>query len=106
MVRIAIKPLSVNQAWQGKRYKTPAYENYEKMAYLLPKLEIPFGKLKLRILWGLSSKNADIDNPCKPFIDLLQKKYGFNDKLIYKLELEKVAVAKGSEFVDFELEKF
>jgi hypothetical protein len=28
--KINEKPLSVNLAWQGKRFKTPAYKKYEK----------------------------------------------------------------------------
>ena len=28
--RIEIKPLSVNECWQGKRFKTKAYTAYEK----------------------------------------------------------------------------
>ena len=55
---------------------------------------------------GLSSKNADIDNIAKPFIDILQKKYGFNDKNIYKLVLEKFIVKKGEEFIEFKMEKY
>lgn len=49
----------------------------------------------------MSSSLADIDNFLKPFIDILQKKYGFNDKLIYKLSVKKVKVAKGDEYIDF-----
>ena len=105
MPRINIKPLSVNQAWQGKRFKTPKYKSYEKAVLLsLPKLEVPEGKLSLSLAFGLSSKNADIDNPVKCFIDCLQKKYGFNDRHIYKMTIEKVDVKKGDEFIDFTID--
>lgn len=104
MVKIKIKPLSVNQVWQGKRFKTKAYKDYEQMMFLLlPKMEVPKGKLKLKIEWGFSSKQADIDNPTKPLQDILQKVYGFDDKMIYKLEITKVDVKKGEEYVEFDI---
>lgn len=64
---------------------------------------VPEGKIELNILVGLSSKNADIDNVLKPFIDILQKKYLFNDKNIFKLAIEKEIVKKGEEFIDFKI---
>lgn len=103
-MRINIKPLSVNQAWQGKRFKTDKYKAFERELILkLGKLEIPEGKLLLTATFGLSSKNADWDNPIKPFQDCLQKKYGFNDRHIYKGIIDKVDVKKGEEFIEFTL---
>ena len=101
---INIKPLSVNIAWQGKRYKTEAYKKYEQeVFYILKKKNIPKGKLKVYLEFGLSSKNADIDNPVKPLLDILQKKYQFNDKKIYELNIKKVDVKKGEEYIKFEI---
>ena len=106
-MKINIKPLSVNQCWQGKRFKTPKYKSYEFELLLLLKsnLSIPKGRLSLSITFGLSSKLNDIDNGLKPFIDVLQKKYGFNDRDIYKLEVEKVIVPKGQEYIDFKIKQ-
>ena len=96
--------MSVNACWRGRRFKTAAYDNYEAtLLYLLPKIEIPDGNLALKIRVGYSNKNNDIDNFLKPFIDVLQKKYGFNDSHIYELEAEKVIVKKGDEFIEFEI---
>jgi len=104
-MKLNIKPLSVNQVWQGKRFKTPTYKAYENHVLLLLKpLEIPQGRLKLILTFGLSSKNADWDNPVKPFQDCLQKKYGFNDRNIYEAHVKKVDVKKGEEFIEFYLE--
>jgi len=101
---VKVKPLSVNQVWQGKRFKTQAYKQYEKEVLLnLKPMNVEGGKLSLFLRFGLSSKNADIDNPVKPFVDCLQKRYGFNDRHIYKLTVEKVDVKKGDEFIEFEL---
>ena len=106
-MRVNIKPLSVNEAWQGRRFKTDKYKSFEnELLCLLKKMEIPKGKLILVAKFGLSSLNADWDNPIKPFQDVIQKKYGFNDRQIYKGIIEKVDVKKGDEFIDFELKQY
>jgi len=66
-------------------------------------MQVNGGKLSLHLRFGLSSKNADIDNPVKPFVDCLQKRYGFNDRQIYRLTVEKIDVAKGQEFIEFDI---
>ena len=105
-MKILQKPLSVNAVWQGKRFKTAIYKDYERtLIYVLPKMVIPKGKIKLKLVFGFSSKASDIDNPVKPFLDILQKRYGFNDKMIYKMEIEKKDVKKGEEFTEFSLSK-
>jgi len=103
---IKIKPLSVNECWQGRRFKTKTYLRYEdELWLLLPKMDIDKTKrIKLEIQFGFSNKASDIDNCIKPFLDILQKKYGFNDKMIYKLSVEKYVVKKGEGFIDFYLD--
>lgn len=104
---IKIKPLSVNQAWQGKRYKTKLYKQYElKLLSLLPNIDTPIDEkpLKIEITVAYSNKASDIDNFLKPFLDILQKKYKFNDSLIYKMIITKVIVKKGGEYIDFLLD--
>ena len=104
MVKIDIKPLSVNQAWQGRRFKTKAYNQYIKdVLLLLPSLVVPDGNLEVEITFGLSNRAADIDNPLKCFIDCLQKKYDFDDKMIYKLVVHKDITKKGKEYINFEI---
>jgi Holliday junction resolvase RusA-like endonuclease len=105
MIKICIKPLSVNQAWQGQRFKTPAYKKYEKdVLNMLPPLTVPDGALRLIICVGFSNKASDIDNVEKPFIDILQKKYKFDDKWIYQKITTKFIVKKGDEFIEFRLD--
>jgi len=104
---IKIKPLSVNVCWQGKRFKTPKYKAYESQVYLmLPNIVIPDGDLKLNMTIGVSTKAADLDNTAKPFIDILQKKYDFNDSRIYQLVMIKDIVKKGDEYIDFYIEPY
>jgi Holliday junction resolvase RusA-like endonuclease len=104
MITINIKPLSVNEAWQGKRFKTSAYKEYEKsVAILLPKITLPNAPYKIFFEFGLSNVLSDWDNPIKPFQDILQKKYGFNDKDVYEAGIKKVVVKKGKEYIKFEI---
>ena len=104
LINIKIKPLSINEAWQGKRFKTNKYNTYEtKLLLLLPQFKLPKAPYELNIIFGLSSKLADIDNPVKCLIDVLQKKYNFNDKLIFKLLIIKQLTKKGDEFIKFNI---
>lgn len=107
MPTINIKPLSVNSAWQGRRYKTPSYSAYEKeLLFRLPPLKIPSGKLFVTYHIGYSNKMSDLGNMEKPFTDILCKKYGFDDRDIYKFVMTKQIVKKGSEFISFEIRQF
>lgn len=97
---INVKPLSVNESWQGKRFKTQKYKAYEKELLLrLPRNDDikKVDKMSIAIDFYFSSKASDIDNPVKPLIDILQKKYGFNDSCIYEMTLKKHLVKKGEE---------
>ena len=104
MVNINIKPLSVNQVWQGKRFKTKAYKSYEtELIYTLPDIKLPPPPYSIYFEFGFSNKGSDIDNPVKPFTDILQKRYGFNDRDIYEMRLAKKIVKKGDDYIKFEI---
>lgn len=104
MHKLNIKPLSVNQSWQGRRYKTKKYDKYIKdICMMLGDVKIPKGYLQLTVTWGFSNNGSDIDNCLKPFIDCLQKKYGFNDNLIKRLIVDVEQVKKDSEFIEWEI---
>lgn len=106
MIEIKIKPLSVNEAWKGKRFKTKSYDNYERtLMYMLPKsIVIPEPPFVLTLEFGFSSASSDWDNPVKLFQDVLAKKYKFNDKLIKKGIVSVEMVKKGEEFIRFKIE--
>lgn len=104
MNKVSIKPLSVNEAWKGRRFKTDAYKRYELVvSALLEPLEIPQGKLSVHLVFGMSSAGSDWDNPIKPFVDILQKKYGFNDNRIKHAVVDVVRTKKGEEYIEFEI---
>jgi len=106
MIKLNIKPLSANEAFKGRKFRTAKYDKYIKdMMLLLPNsLVVPNDKpLSIFIEFGYSSSLSDIDNGLKPFIDCLQKKYNFNDKLINELNVRKIKVSKGYEHIIFEI---
>lgn len=88
--------------WQGKHYKTYKYTKYENtLMWILPNLAIPTGKLQIDFEFGFRSEKSDIDNPVKPFLDILQKRYGFNDNKVYRITLEKKIVKSGDDYISF-----
>jgi len=107
-MKIHIKPLSTNKLFKGRRFRTPEYDVYE---YLIlqaitgwkPQI---YDKMTFILQVGLSSKNADLDNCIKAFVDILQKKYLFNDSKIYRIEAQKEIVKKGAEYIDVEITPF
>lgn len=101
--------MSVNEAWQGRRYKTPKYKAYrEAMGYLLPRdLDVPKDvPIGLFVVFFVSSKASDLDNLLKPFIDSLQDKYGFDDKMIVEIITRKGSAPKGKEYITFKIYEY
>lgn len=104
MITIPIKALSVNDAWTGRRFKSPKYKKYEAdVCFMLPNIEVPAAPLKIKIEVGFSSKGSDLDNCLKEFIDCLSKKYHFNDNQINELHAYKKIVEKGKEYISFNI---
>ena len=104
-MKLLLKPLSINKAWQGKRFKTKEYKQYERdVLLLLRPMVIPDGELEMNISWGFSNMLSDVDNPVKCFVDCLQKKYGFNDARVRKMTIEKFKVKKGDEYIEFHID--
>lgn len=104
-MRIDYKPLSVNECWKGQRFKTDKYKKYENdILFLLPRQALPQAPYAIIITFGVSNLGADIDNPVKPFIDILQKKYDFNDRDIFEMHVYKQKTDNGKEFINFVIE--
>lgn len=102
MYRLDIKPLSINEAYRGRRFATSKLKDFKSDIFrILPKMKVPDGKLAVKYTFGLSSKGSDGDNLIKAFQDCLSEAYRFNDNKIYKWEIEKVDVKKGEEFIEF-----
>lgn len=104
MINLKIKPLSVNECWQGKRFKTKAYLKYEKdLLLILPKIKMPEPPFEIYFEVGFSNKGSDLSNILKPFEDILQKQYRFNDNQVYSISMKKKIVKKGNEYISFEI---
>ena len=107
MYKINKKPLSVNECFQGRRFKTQEYKKYERdLLLMLPKKTFKFDKFSIIIEFGFSSTLADLDNPVKPFLDILQKKYNINDRYVYSLSISKKVVPKGTEYIKFKISQY
>lgn len=103
---INIVPLSVNEAWQGRRYKTDRYKLYEKeLLYRLPAKELPKPPYKVHFEFGINPL-MDWDNPIKPLQDILQKKYGFNDRDVLMAVVEKKPVKREQEYINATISAF
>jgi len=106
MRKINIKPLSVNECWQGRRFKTKEYKQYEKdLLLMLPNIKLKIQRVSINIVFGFSNSLCDIDNPLKPFLDVLQKKYNINDRDIYNLNVTKKVIKKGEEFIKYQIKE-
>lgn len=104
MIFVRIKPLSVNECWKGQRFKTDKYKKYENdLLFLLPRLTLPLPPYRIELTFGVSNMASDFDNPVKPFVDILQKKYGFNDKQIMEAVIIKELVKKGAGHIGFNI---
>lgn len=106
--KVYIKPISVNEAWKGQRFKTDIYKDYDlALSFLLPKsIVIPDGKLTINFEWGLSNDASDWDGPVKQTQDIIARRYQFDDKRIMRGIAEKVIVPKGQEYISFTIEKY
>lgn len=105
ILRKNIKPLSVNDCWQGRRFKTNEYKVFElQLLHTLPAQKLPPPPYSIYFEFGFSSVASDWDNPIKPLQDILQKKYKFNDKEIYRAEVVKKIVKKGDEYFCVKIE--
>ena len=94
-VQAPFQPLSVNKAWQGRRFKTDDYKSYEKIAHLLlPKCDMVRGFVEIWYEFGLPPRSygiSDVGNLEKCLSDIVvQKKYIEDDRKIVAMHLRKV----------------
>ena len=109
MIRIDIKPMSVNKAFKGRRFRSKEYDTYERsLMILLPQSKEKYQKedmLRVEFVFGFSSRSSDLDNSIKQTLDILCKKYGFDDRQVWELEAFKKIVPKGKEYFEFRIIK-
>ena len=73
---VNLPPLSVNRAWQGRRYKTREYDKWLQWGLsILPKREMIFEPVEVCLTFYMRNPGrADVDNPIKTCLDLLVKR--------------------------------
>lgn len=106
MIKLDLKPLSVNQAYRGKKWRTPAHDCFKTaIKYLLPDwYKIPAPPYCIHFEFGVSSSLSDGDNLIKLSQDSIADKYGFNDRYIKRWIVDVEQVKKGEEYIKFKIE--
>ncbi len=76
-IQLPISALSVNKAWQGRRFKTPEYKKYEQdcLCMLSAHKDRKIGGMIGIVLdfYFKNHKMRDFDNAVKPICDILVK---------------------------------
>lgn len=105
MNRINLKPISLNSAYSGRRFKTPECNAFKRdLHFMLPNIKLPSPPYCIHFKFGVSSASSDGDNLIKVSQDTIAGRYSFNDKLIKKWIVEVEQVKKGDEFIEFKIE--
>ena len=106
--KIDLKPLSVNKAWQGRRYKSEDYKKYEvDVCRLLSGTEkAPDGMLEVTYWFYMKNhKLADNDNPVKPLQDILKLRGIIkDDRYIYVTHIYKIP--SEIDYIEVEIKPF
>lgn len=105
-------PLSVNKAWQGRRYKTDEYIWYEreigKLVKLNPMVEPIEGIIEVHYTFRLKHhKTTDYDNLLKPLQDVLQKcGVIVEDRFIYEARISKRPETPDGDLIEVDIKPF
>lgn len=108
MFTFPLKPISVNESYKGKRYRTPEHKLFkDKSAILfrnikgLPDVQ---GKKEFFVIYKFYiSKMMDIDNGIKGFQDALCDALNTDDRYISGAYVRKIGVKKGNEKIEFDI---
>jgi len=112
MFRLNIKPLSVNRAWGGRRFKSEAYQDYEmELSLALKKFnsfKMPLDKTELEVTYKFYLVNysmTDTGNLEKQLTDILvQNQFINDDRYIKRLVLEKYKSKK--DYIEIEIKPY
>lgn len=91
---IPAKPISANDCWKGRKFKTKDYDRWREEFLWLLKGQAKGGAVKecsIDFKFYLKSLAMDLDNMLKPVIDSLQLAgIILNDRYITKITAEKI----------------
>lgn len=91
-VEVKLKPITVSKAWQGKRFKTKAYKDWQRDFCLLVGKQKPItGQLALTLeIYIKNEKMMDIDNTFKAIQDSMKLANMIeDDRFIYEIHAYK-----------------
>ena len=89
-IELPFKALSSNNAWQGRRFKSVQYCDFEQDCFKLIKGEQVKGEVEIYYKFFYKTRQLDIDNPIKPLQDILVKcKMIEDDRKVRKIMVEK-----------------
>lgn len=110
ILNIPIKALTNNQAWTGRRFKSPAYKQYENdLCRVLPIAKQTInGEVEVYYKFYISNYgNTDTDNMIKQVQDFVVKRgYIEDDRYIIRLIAEKFKCNKGNENIEINIKKY
>lgn len=92
LINIEVKPLSINRAWRGRRFKTPEYTQFEKdCSWYLRNKKMIKGEVEIDYKFLLKNyKMTDVDNCIKTVTDQIVKAGIIeDDRKIVKLMAQK-----------------
>ena len=104
---IELKPVSINEAFQGKRFKTRKCKDFENDFMLLaPKRKMIKGKIEVEYKFHLRNhKMIDYDNCIKVVQDLIVKcGYIEDDRKIYKATIYKIPSDK--DYIEIKIKNY
>jgi len=106
-IEIPLRPVSVNEAWQGRRFKTEIYKIFCEQFYLIaPKKKMIKGIVQIEYRFYMKNhKMADYDNVIKTTQDMLVKcGYIEDDRKIYKATQYKIPSEEDK--IEVEIKKY
>ncbi|MDY0143726.1 MAG: RusA family crossover junction endodeoxyribonuclease [Bacteroidales bacterium] len=108
---IPIRALSINEAFQGRRFKTKDCKDFcEDFLRVAPRMQILRGIVEVEYKFHIvNHKLADYDNMIKITQDLLvEKNLGYieDDRKIYKATIYKIPCEKGRERIDILIKNY
>lgn len=91
-ISIPLRPMSVNYAWRGRKFKTPKYAEFEQDCFRFIKGVKTNGEVEVHFKFYLKKyKINDLDNFLKPLLDILVKcEMIDDDRFVMRIVAEKI----------------
>lgn len=110
-VELPLPAISTNKLYMGIKKRSGYYKTFRKkvLQYLATNYDASLvsltGNLCMTLEVGFSSSLSDLSNAIKGIEDVLCEFYGFNDRQIVHIEMDKKLVDKGCEYMSIHIKK-